>query len=154
MSVGAGVLEELSSALDRLVAADPATLGDGETVVALHRELERLTAATTRAVAAFDAAGAWAQDDRGARSAASWLTYLCRMPAATARSRVRLGRELRHLPLFEAAWLAGEVGEAQVALLARAHSTATAEHMARDEELLVGEAARLGFASFAKVVAY
>ena len=74
MSVGAGVLEELSSALDRLVAADPATLGDGETVVALHRELERLTAATTRAVAAFDAAGAGAQDDRGAHSAASWLT--------------------------------------------------------------------------------
>ena len=106
---------------------------------------------TTRAVAAFDAAGAL---DDEARSAASWLAHSCRMPTATAWARVRLGRALRHLPLAEAAWLAGEVGEAQVALLARSRTPERAECFARDEELLVGEARRLRFASFARVMAY
>ena len=59
MSVATGVLEELSSAVDRLVDADPAVLGHAEAVLALHRELERLAAVTTRAVAVFDAGGEW-----------------------------------------------------------------------------------------------
>jgi len=67
---------------------------------------------------------------------------------------VRLGRELRHLAVAEAAWLAGQVGEAQVALLARARSPVTETYMARDEELLVREAKRLPFASFARALAY
>ena len=62
MSVGTGVLEELAAVVDRLAEADPLALGDGETVLALHRELERLGAVTTRAVAAFDAGGAWDDD--------------------------------------------------------------------------------------------
>ena len=44
MSVGMGVVEELSTVVDALAAVDPAILGDGETVAALHRELERLAA--------------------------------------------------------------------------------------------------------------
>ena len=151
MSVGTGVPEELSAAVDGLRSADPAALGDGEAVVALQRELERLAAVTTRAVAAFDVGRAWDDD---ARSAAAWLTHRCRLPAGTARARVRLGRALRHLPLAEAAWLSGEVGEAQVALLARARTPVTAECLARDESLLVKEAKRLSFASFARALAY
>lgn len=95
MSVGTGVLDELSTAVDRLASLDPAALGDHETVVALHRELERLAAVTTRAVAAFDAAGAWDDD---ARSAASWLAYRCRMaggrpvPGLGGASGVRLAQ--------------------------------------------------------------
>ncbi len=91
---------------------------------------------------------------RAPRSAASYLACLCRLPAATARARVRLGRALRNLRLAEEAWLAGEVGEAQVGLLARARTPATAELMARDEELLVGKARALRFSTFAKVMAY
>ena len=151
MSVGKGALEELAAAVDGLVSVDPAALGDGEAVVALQRELERLAAVTTRAVAAFDVGRAWDDD---ARSAAAWLTHRCRLPAGTARARVRLGRALRHLPLAEAAWLSGEVGEAQVALLARARTPVTAECLARDESLLVKEAKRLSFASFARALAY
>ena len=49
MSVGTVVLDELSTAVDRLASLDPAALGDGETVVALHWELERLAAVATRA---------------------------------------------------------------------------------------------------------
>jgi hypothetical protein len=103
--------------------------------------LARLEAATTRATAAFDAGGEWASD--GARTAAAWVAARCQLPSSSARRRVRLGRALRHLPATEATWLAGEVGEAQVAALARARTPATEEAMARDEEMLVGEAERL-----------
>jgi hypothetical protein len=78
----------------------------------------------------------------------------CQLPSSSARRRVRLGRALRHLPATEAAWLAGAVGEAQVSALARARTPATEEAMARDEEMLVGEAERLRFESFARVLAY
>jgi hypothetical protein len=107
-------------------------------VVALHRELERLRAVTTRAVAAFDAGRAW--EASGARTASAWLAAQCRLPVESARRRVRLGRALRHLPAAEAAWLAGAVGEAQVRLLASVRTPATAECLARDEEMLVGQA--------------
>ena len=67
---------------------------------------------------------------------------------------MRLGRALRHLPVAEAAWLAGKLGEAQVAALARARTPATQEALERDEEMLVGEATRLRFDSFVRVLGY
>ena len=67
---------------------------------------------TTRGVAAFEATGDFADD--GAHSAAAWLAHRCHIPSSTARARLRLGRALRHLPVAKAAaWLSGEVGEAQ-----------------------------------------
>ena len=101
------VLEELRSAVDAVVAADPARLGDRVAILALHRQLERLEAATTRATAAFDAGGAWEAD--GARSAAAWLATRARVAMPVARRRLRLGRALRHLPVAETAWLAGDI---------------------------------------------
>jgi len=152
MSVSAGVVDELVAAVDRLVEVDPAVLADSETVVDLHRQLERMLAVNTRATAAFDASGAWQPD--GARTAAAWLATRCRLPMTTAQRRVRLGRALRHLPLTEKAWLGGDIGEAQVGVLARARTEGTTEALAADEELLVGEATRLRYACFARVVAY
>jgi hypothetical protein len=146
------VLDDLTSVVDQVCDADPQALADGETVVELHRCLTRLEAATTRAGAAFDAGGEWSTD--GARSAAAWLAGRCKLPASSARRRVRLGRGLRHLPEAEAAWLAGEVGEAQVAALVRARTPATEDALAGDEEMLVGEAKRLGFEAFTRVLAY
>jgi hypothetical protein len=128
------VLDDLMSVVDQVCRTDPQALADGESIVELHRCLARLEAATTRAVAAFDAGGQWSTD--GARSGAAWLAGRCKLPASSARRRVRLGRGLRHLPVTEAAWLAGEVGEAQVAALVRARTPATQEAMARDEEML------------------
>jgi len=107
---------------------------------------------TTRATAAFDAAGEYESD--GARSAAAWLYARCRIPQPTARRCVRLGRALRHLPATEAAWVAGDIGGAHVAALASARTTATEELMDRDEQMLVGEAARLRYGSFARVLCY
>jgi hypothetical protein len=77
-----------------------------------------------------------------------------KLPSSSTRRRVRLGRARPHLPATEAAWLDGAVGEAQVAVLARARSAATEETMGRDEEMLVDEAEPLRFESFARVLAY
>ncbi len=118
----------------------------------LHHCLARTEAITTRASAAFDAGGAWRAD--GARSPSAWLSRRCDLPSSTARRRIRLGRALRHLPVAEAAWLAGKLGEAQVAALARARIPATEQALTRDEEMLVSEAIRLRFDSFVRVLAY
>src|SRR5947209_7642079 len=78
----------LASALDGLCAAPPPALADGDTIVFLHRKLERLAAVVTRADAAFDAGRDWKAD--GARSAAAWVATRCREPLTTARRRVRM----------------------------------------------------------------
>ena len=151
MPVG-DVISELVSAVDAACAVDPALLGDGETVMVLHRQLARLEAVTTRATAAFDAGGTWEAD--GARSAGSWVAFRCRLPAVTARLRVRVGRALRHMPEVEAAWLAGEINDAHAGPLAAARTPVTAECFERDEAMLVGEASRLSHQQFMKVLAY
>ena len=142
----------LEAAVDAVCVADPAALADGETIRLLHRQLERLNAAVTRATAAFDAGRAW--DAEGARSAAAWVAVRCRQPLATARRRVHLGRALRHMPHVEGAWLAGELGEAHVALLAAARTPATEEAFARDEAWLVEQGSTLPYRDFCRVVAY
>ncbi|HVL04275.1 MAG TPA: DUF222 domain-containing protein [Acidimicrobiales bacterium] len=146
------MLNDLTSVVDQVCDTDPAVLCDGDSIQELHRCLARLEAATTRASAAFESGGEWQAD--GARSASAWLARRCGLPSSTARRRMRLGRTLRHLPVAEAAWLAGELGEAQVAALARARTPATQEAMERDEETLVGEAMRLRFESFIRVLGY
>src|SRR5947208_11400556 len=148
----ADAMQELTAVLDRLCATDPAQLAEGEMVQLLHRQLDRLAAATTRATAAFDAGRAW--EDEGARSAPAWVAVRCHQPLATARRRVQLGRALRHMPAVEAAWLAGEVGEAHVGLLASARTPATAVSFERDEALLVDQACELRYSRFVRALAY
>jgi Domain of unknown function (DUF222) len=152
MPVLTDVTADLAAAVDAACAADPAALSDGDTIRALHRQLERLEAATTRAVAAFDAAGAWQAD--GARSAAAWLSVGCRVPIAACRRRVQLGRQLRCISAVEAAWLSGDLGRAHVELLAAARTPATIEVFARDEATLVDLGRDLPYRQFRRAVAY
>ena len=152
MASVAEVCSELEEAVGALCAADPTALGSGDTIVFLHRQLARLEAATTRAAAAFDAGRSW--EAHGARSAAAWIAVRCHVPRPAAQRRVRLGRELRTLPLVEEAWLGGDVGEAQVQQLARARTPKRGEVFARDEELLVGFATKLRYGAFARALAY
>ena len=147
-----GVLEELTAVLDGLCGTDASALADGGSMVELYRCLARLEAVATRAGAAFDAGGSWALE--GARSAPAWLAVSTKAPKSTAARRVRVGRALRHLPAAEAAWLAGDIDGAQVAALAAARTPATEEAMARDEEMLVGQAAVLRHDQFTRVLAY
>jgi len=67
---------------------------------------------------------------------------------------VQLGRALRHMPAVEAAWLAGDIGEAHVGALAAARTAATEACFARDEVLLVGQARQLRYRHFARCLAY
>jgi len=146
------VLSELDEVLDRLNGTEPAALADGESIEALHRCLTRLDAVATRATASFDASREWEAD--GARSASSWLAATCHLPQAGAKRCVRLGRALRHLPVAEEAWLGGDIGAAQVSVLATARTPSTEKAMARDEEMLVGFARRLRFSAFSRAVTY
>ena len=125
------VLEQLSDAIDAVCAAEPARLADRETILALHRELDRLEAATTRATAAFDAGGTW--EAEGARSAAAWLATRARVAMPVARRRLRLGRALRHMAHAESAWLAGDIDATHVAALAEARTPASEACFGRDE---------------------
>jgi hypothetical protein len=143
---------DLAGVVDAVCNADPTALADGEAIVALHRQLDRLEAATTRASAAFDAERRWDAD--GARSAAAWMAVRCNHPVRSARQRVRLGRELRHMAAVEKAWLAGDIGVAHVASLARARTPVTEACFARDEEQLVFHAVNHTYRGFVRALAY
>lgn len=145
-------LVELSEVLDHLVESDPSTFSDAESVVALHRQLSRLEAFVTAATAAFDSSGDWALD--GAQTCAAWLTSRTRLPKRIVRRRIRLGRNLRYLPLVERAWLAGELSEPQAAAVADLRNETTEEPLRRDEKLLVEEGGKLRFDDFSRVLAY
>jgi hypothetical protein len=148
----ADVLGGLRAAIDAVRDADVAVLADAESIVELHRQLGRLEAVVTRSSAAFDAGGTWEAD--GARMAAAWLATQCRLPLPVAQRRVRLGRDLRHMPRVEAGWLAGDIGGAQATQLAMARTPATAACFARDEAELVEAGARLSYRHFVRVVSY
>jgi len=152
VDVRTDVCARLADALDAIVAVDPILLGDGESIMLLHRQLARLEAVVTRAVAAFDTGGEWEQD--GARTTAAWIAARCQVPKTAAQARIRLGRELRHLPQVEAAWLAGDIGTAHAERICRARTPVTADVMARDEHVLVDAAVDLPFRQFHQVVTY
>jgi len=146
------VTDALVGVIDELAGLDPLSLADGETIEALHRQLERLGAVTTRAVTGFDAGRSW--EGSGARTASAWVSSRCHVPLTSARRRVQLGRTLRHMPVVEEAWLAGDIGEAQAGLLAGARTPATEACFSRDEAMLVGQARDLRYHHFAQALAY
>lgn len=147
------MLADLTAAVDELAEADPATLGDGDTVVALHRELERLGAVVSRASGAFDTGRSW--EDDGARSAASWLASRCRLPIEAARRRIRRGRRLRALPAVTEAWLAGEINQDHVDALCRVHASLGSERLdPAAEQWLVARAGELSWRDFRRTLAY
>jgi hypothetical protein len=146
------VIDALSDAIRALADAPPQVLADNESIVELQRQLSALEAVATRAAGAWDASQAWAAE--GAKTSAAYLAARCGLPRHVAQRRIRLGRALRHLPVLEAAWLAGDVDSAAVNVMVAKRRDATAAAMARDEELLVGEAKRLTFRAFCRAMAY
>jgi hypothetical protein len=145
-------LGTLTDAVDALVAADPMRFADRESIKTLYRQFARVEAALTRATGAFDAGRDW--DGDRARSAAGWISAVTHVPKVLAQRRVWLGRELRTMDLVERAWLAGELGEPQAHLLARARTPRRAETFGRDEELLVSQASTLRYGDFRRALEY
>ncbi len=145
-------LDRLREAIDAVLATDPASLADDESVVELHRQLSRLEAATTRVTGVFERRGCW--ELSGARHLSAWLAVQCRLPTGEARRRVQLGRAVAVLPETEEAWQAGEVTAAHVAKIASLRNERSAETLERDEKLLVDQAKKLRFGDFCRVAEY
>jgi hypothetical protein len=145
-------LTDLAEVVDHLVDVDPSCVADGESIVALQRQLARLEAVVTTATRAFDASGEWATD--GARNATAWLATRCHLPKSAARRRIRLGHHLDDLPVGARAWMNGDITAAHLAALASVHRGVTAEALARDEVMLVDQASTLRYESFVRALAY
>jgi hypothetical protein len=145
-------LENFAEALDALVASGAANHADGASIEELHRLSSRFESFVTEATANFEAGEEWAVD--GAKTAPAWIATRCRVPRAAAKRRVRLGRALRHLPDVADAWREGDISTdaAQAIASARRHRTESA--MARDEAMLVAQAAEMGFEDFYRALSY
>ena len=145
-------LENFGEALDALVASGAANYGDGASIEELHRQLGRFESFVTEATAAFETGEEWAAD--GAKTASAWIATRCRVPRSEARRRVRLGRELRHLPDVAEAWREGAIGTDAARAIASARRHRTESSMARDEGMLVAQAAEMGFEDFYRALSY
>jgi Domain of unknown function (DUF222) len=145
-------LENFAEALDALVASGAANHSNGASIEELHRLSSRFESFVTEATANFEAGEEWAVD--GAKTAPAWIATRCRVPRAAAKRRVRLGRALRHLPDVADAWREGDISTdaAQAIASARRHRTESA--MARDEAMLVAQAAEMGFEDFYRALSY
>lgn len=146
------LIRALEGAIDGMVEAGAAQFADPMAIQALYREMSRLQAVVTAATTAFDASQAWSAD--GAKNVTAWISTTCHLPKADVRRGVRLGRALKQLPQFEAAWLAGDVNGAHVDAVAAVRRPKTEELLRRDEAMLVDQARSLRFDDFRRVVAY
>jgi len=145
-------LDVLTDAIDRLNGSDPSSCADTESIEILQRQLARLDAFVTQATAVFDASGNWQPD--GAVSATAWLVSRCRLPKAQARRTVRRARSLRHLPDCTRAWAEGDITASQLDVIDQLRDEATADALARDEEMLVTQAATLRYDLFVRAASY
>ena len=145
-------LADFVEALSALVSSGAENYGDGASIEVLHHELARFEAFVTEASAVFEASEEWAAD--GAKSASAWIATRCRVPRSAARKRTRLGRTLRHLPRCAEAWREGRIGADQARAIASARRHRTEASMARDEEMLVSQAAAMGFEDFYRALSY
>jgi hypothetical protein len=145
-------LDVLTEVIDRLHGSDPSAYGDAESIQAAQRQLARLDAFVTKATAAFDTSRNWEPD--GAANAVSWLVARCRLPKTQARRTVRRARSLRHLPECTRAWAEGDITAAQVDVVDGLRDDSTEEALARDEEMLVNQAATLRYDLFVRAASY
>lgn len=146
----------LADAVEDVLALDGDDLTDDElraAMVELRRAQSRLAAAVTELTATFDARRAWADD--GSRNAADWLSFHAHRPRSEAASEVRVGRQLRGMPVVRDAWRAGGLSPAHARVLARLASHPRAGvHFPDGEAVLVDHARRLRFDDFERTTRY
>ena len=146
-------LENFAEALEALVESGADNYGDGDSIVELHQLQSRFESFVTEATAAFEAGEEWAAD--GAKTAASWIATRCRVS--------RAGRQAPGSPRAHAAsparrWRRPGVrvpsGPTRPSAIASARRHRTEASMARDEAMLVAQAAEMGFDDFYRVLEY
>jgi hypothetical protein len=145
-------LEELTQAIDELIAEGVEAHCDSASIEALVCQHSRLESVLSSAVGAYDTSGEWALE--GARTAQAWLARSCRLPKAAARRLVRRSRQLRHLRVVAGAFEEGQINAAHVDALGALRRDDTSEALGRDEALLVKQAKRLRFEHFARALSY
>lgn len=148
------LLDVARAALAEQTGRDLTTLTEHEVLdlaEAAAQVAQLATAAQTAAVAGVDTSRAF--QPTGARSAAAWLAWRCRLPRGRANGLVRGARRVRDLPGTEAAFLAGALSPDHVTLLASCHAADPAA-FAEQESLLVEHARTLAFRHFERVVRY
>jgi len=99
-----------------------------ERMRSLHRHIARLQAELVHCVGEFDAVQGYGAED--CRSTPAWLRGELRMHPREATQILGMARQLRHLPVFDAAFAAGEISQAHVAVLTHAARQIGAEHVA------------------------
>lgn len=148
-------VDTLAEAIDELVTeagGGAGALSDGESVVALFRQLARLEAVVAETTGSFAGSGEWGLD--GSQNPTAWLAARCHLRKADARRHLARSRHLPHLPAARQAWEAGEVTGAHIDVLCHLDRQRTDDALRRDEAFLSDQARRLRFDDFTRVVAY
>lgn len=96
---------------------DEDELVDGEELVELRRQIDRLEAAWQRKLAIFERQGGPAAE--GALSTVSWLRVRCRMAPSTAAAQLGSARMLTRLDECREAFEAGELSASHVAVITK-----------------------------------
>jgi hypothetical protein len=152
----ARVIDDIAATIDQLLTVDTQQHHGDELVgalMALNRQQQRLLGAYARLARAYDASKAWA--DNGAKNAASWLAYRCRMPAADAKAHIKLGRALERMPHVAESLTRGAIGAYHARKLARlAGNPRTADAFTADEHKLLGYAETQEWPQFCRSVTY
>jgi Domain of unknown function (DUF222) len=146
------VLADLEGAVDQLVHTDVFAYADGRSIIKLQVLRTQIEYALDKEMAEFEASGEWAKE--GAKDAASWVATRSHLPLNEARAQVRRGQALASLPIAAEAFSHGEIGAAQVDVLARAAAAVEASVFVHDELLLVEVAKGLKFGQFNAAVSY
>jgi hypothetical protein len=149
------MLAQLTTAVDELVAADLVGLQDAdlhELVVGLERESSRVAAARALVLAEWEARKTWADD--GSRSPRTRLARECGIAKETIGKDLHRARKLRHMPATAAAFAEGGLSVDFVQLLVNVNTAPVATQFARDEAMLVGEAAKMRYEEARAFLAY
>ncbi|HEX2064079.1 MAG TPA: DUF222 domain-containing protein [Acidimicrobiales bacterium] len=123
---------------------------DGDAIAEVIGLRDRLDAAITAAVAAFDAAELWDAD--GATSMTAWLRHHGRQAGRDAKRLASTARRLARLPATAGAYASGQLSGGQVAAIVANLTDATVETFAEQQRALLQSLAALEVADVGRAM--
>jgi len=149
----ASMLGAINEAIREAAAIDPESLTDDELeelVAELQHTKSAFAALTARVTGVWEWRRVWARD--GSRSAAAHLAHRANVSRTTASCDITRGRRLRHMPLTDDAFTAGEIEVDRVDVLGRANTAELRVLFLRDEQILLEAARTCAWDDFTRVV--